>query len=267
MSDDADLSHFEVLDGTLPAGSLEGGLVINQGAMALLGRPAIGDVVKVSIDGKELTLPLVAVLRQYMTPASVFASDTDVAKATGEVGANAIRIDGAETEAAIAALERGIEAAGGGVAVVITGNLMDEAVRGHVGILIFLLLALGVLMAIVGFLGLTAAQGISVSERTREFGIIRAIGGLRRQIVANLLTEGLIIAIVSLPGALLVSLPLGALVDTIIGRMTFGLPLPFTFDLAALGFWSLVALAGAVVASVPPALNASRLSVREALAQ
>ena len=270
--DDADLRHYKVLKGTLPAGDLKGRLVVNQSALPLLGNPEIGDTVRLSLDGRELDLPLAAVLRQYMTPASAFVSDADVVAATGEAGANAIRLNAvsahdAAVEAAIADLETRVDVAGGGVAMAITDNLMDEAIRGHVEILIFLLFALGVLMSIVGFLGLTAAQGISVSERTREFGIIRAIGGQRRQIVSNLLTEGLIIAVASLPGALLISLPLSYLVDVIIGRMTFGMPLPFSFDLNALGIWSLVALAGAVVASLPPAHNASRLSVRETLAQ
>ena len=123
------------------------------------------------------------------------------------------------------------------------------------------------MMAGVGFLGLTAAQGISVIERTREFGIIRAIGGRRRQIMANLLTEALVIALASLPVAIFASLPLSYGIDAIVGNMTFGMALPFTPDPAGIAQWVAVSLAGALVAGLPPALNASRLSVRETLVQ
>jgi putative ABC transport system permease protein len=271
-SNETGLKHHVVLAGNFPINGLDGQLVVNQGAWSLLGYPEIGDVIHLSLDGNALDLPLSAVVRQYMTPAAVYAADGDVAATTGAVKLNVVRIvakahDVSSVDAAVAALEARVDAAGSGVALAITENLMDQAVSGHVRILIFMLFALGVLMAIVGFLGLTAAQGISVTERTREFGIIRAIGGQRRQILSSLLAEGLIIAAVSLPFAVLLSLPLSYLVDRIVGQMTFGMPLPFTLDLGAIGLWSALAVVGALVASLPPAFNASRLSVRETLVQ
>lgn len=267
-----ELARFQGLEGALPVERLDGQMVVNQGAWALLGRPRIGEQVNLSLDGKRLELPLAAVIRQYMTPASVFAADTDVAAMTGESGINALRVvnaarSPAEVEAVVDRVGQQIEAAGAGISLVVTGNLMDAAVSGHVNILIVLLLALGVLMAAVGFLGLTAAQGISVLERTREFGIIRAIGGQRRQIVTNLLTESLVIASISLPAAILVSIPLSTAINIIVGRMTFGMALPFTPDVCGMGEWAAVSLVGALVAGLPPAFNASRLSVRETLVQ
>lgn len=272
LPDTQHLAQYQVLEGALPVERLDGQMVVNQGAWALLGRPSIGETVRLSLDGMRLELPLVAVIRQYMTPASVFAADTDVAATTGESGTNALRVvttplTPAEVEAVVDRVGQQIENADGGISLVITGNLMDAAVSGHVNILIVLLLALGVLMAAVGFLGLTAAQGISVIERTREFGIIRAIGGQRRQIITNLLTESLVIASISLPVAILVSFPLSTAINIIVGRMTFGMALPFTPDYAGIGQWIAVSLIGALLAGLPPAFNASRLSVRETLVQ
>ncbi|WP_180901603.1 ABC transporter permease [Martelella soudanensis] len=266
------LAQYQVLEGALPVERLDGQMVVNQGAWSLLGRPSIGETVSLSLDGMRFELPLAAVIRQYMTPALVFAADTDVAAMTGESDTNALRVvttplSPAEVEAVVDRVGQQIEGADGGISLVITGDLMDAAVSGHVNILIVLLLALGVLMAAVGFLGLTAAQGISVIERTREFGIIRAIGGQRRQIITNLLTESLVIASISLPIAILASIPLSTALNIIVGRVTFGMALPFTPDYAGIGQWIAVSLIGALLAGLPPAFNASRLSVRETLVQ
>lgn len=266
------LGHLQVLEGTLPTERLDGHLVVNQGAWALLDKPKIGEQVSLSLDGRRLEQPLAAVIRQYMTPASVFASQADVAAMTGESGANTLRIitashSPAGVETVVSRISQQIEDTGSGISLVITENLMSKAVSGHINILIVLLLALGVMMAVVGFLGLTAAQGISVIERTREFGIIRAIGGQRRQIITNMLTEALVIASISLPVAILISLPLSYAINVIVGRMTFGMSLPFALDFAGVGQWIAVSLIGAVVAGLPPAFNASRLSVRETLVQ
>lgn len=56
---------------------------------------------------------------------------------------------------------------------VISEDMLDHAVSGHLYILIFALIFMSVLMAIVGGLGLMSTMDTNVIERTRELGIMR----------------------------------------------------------------------------------------------
>ena len=66
--------------------------------------------------------------------------------------------------------------------------------------------------------------------------------------------------------AVLVSLPLSALIGDLIGRMAFNLPLPLVLSPAAAAECLLLIVVGAAAASFYPAWRASRLTVRETLA-
>lgn len=266
LDDASSLANFKTLQGILPE-TWHGGVVVNQSALAMLGNPKLGEQVRLSLDGQLVELPLTAVLRQYMAPASVFVARTDIEALTDIYGVNTLRVEDAVSPAVFDKIEQQIIKRGGEIATATSENQMAAAVSGHVNMLILILSALGIMMACVGLIGLATAQGTSVAERRREFGILRAIGAQRRQILANVLTEGAIFWGVSLVAGFLVSLPLSIGLGALIGDMTFGMPLPFSFDLAALGWWSLTSLAGALFASLPPAFSAARLSVHTILSQ
>ena len=266
LEDASTLDHFTVLDGSMAAG-FDGGLVLNQSAHTVLGSPAVGDQVRLSQDGHVFSLPLTAVLRQYMTPATGYASARVLAEATGLDGIDTLRFTASTDDPAnaLALLDTRAAALGSGVASVVMENLMVKAVSGHVTILIVMLTTLGIMIAAVGFAGLAAAQGISVAERRREFGVLRAIGARRSQIVGSLLMESVSFWALALVAALVLSLPLSMVMSGLIGRMTFGLPLPFNFDLVAVLVWAVVSLVGALLASLPPGLAAARSSVSASL--
>ncbi|MBL4812047.1 MAG: FtsX-like permease family protein, partial [Rhodobacteraceae bacterium] len=121
------------------------------------------------------------------------------------------------------------------------------------------------MIAAVGFAGLAAAQGISVIERRREFGVLRAIGARRAQLLTTLLVEGALFWLAALVLALGLSLPLSAFIGRLIGTMTFALPLPFAVDWPAFALWAAISLAGALAASLPPDMAAARASVTTSL--
>lgn len=121
-------------------------------------------------------------------------------------------------------------------------------------------------MAIVGLLGLASAQGISVAERTREFGIMRTIGGTNGVIIRNILSEGLFIGFLSVAAAILLSLPLTMGIGRLVGTMSFGLPLPLMLSHSGLAIWLAILIFGSTAASLVPAFRAARLTIRETLA-
>jgi len=111
------------------------------------------------------------------------------------------------------------------------------------------------LIAVVGVAGVLA---FSVSGRTREFGIRLAIGSQPRHLLAGVLTEGTIIAVVGVAaggacGYVLAKLAVGYFPD---------MRLPGVVPVAGS---AVVLLAAAVVASVLPAARAARVDVMQAL--
>lgn len=95
---------------------------------------------------------------------------------------------------------------------------------------------------------------------------MRTIGGTKRVIVRNILAEGVFTALLSIALAIVLAIPLAAGIGRLVGELSFGLPLPLTLSLPALGIWLTLAGIGAMLASLAPALSAARLTVRETLA-
>ena len=58
----------------------------------------------------------------------------------------------------------------------VLGSDLISANTSTTDVLIFFLLVMGVLIAVVGGLGMTSTMGLNVFERTREVGVMRAVG-------------------------------------------------------------------------------------------
>ena len=126
--------------------------------------------------------------------------------------------------------------------------------------------ALAVLMCVVGGLGLTGTMGINVLERTREIGVMRAIGASNGAIYQIIIAEGLMIGVISWFLGALASVPLGIVLCQVMGFALLNTPLSFTFSWSGVFIWLGIMLVVAVVASISPARRAVRLTVREVLA-
>ncbi|MFQ5459211.1 MAG: FtsX-like permease family protein [Anaerolineae bacterium] len=133
-------------------------------------------------------------------------------------------------------------------------------------ILIALLLVMAVLLAGVGALGLTGTMSLSVIERTREIGVLRAVGASTQAIVRMVLTEALVLGAASGLMGSVVAVPMGKMLSDAVGMTFMHAPLRYTYSWAGAGLWLVVLVALTVVASALPGLRASRVSVREALA-
>jgi len=150
--------------------------------------------------------------------------------------------------------------------VVISETMLEGATSGHVYIFIFALILIAVVMAVVGVLGLMSNMSTSVIERTREFGIMRAIGAQSQTILRNVISEGLFIGLMSWVIAVPLSLPVSLGVGYLVGMLSFRSPLPLILSPLAVIIWLLVIVIGSIAASAYPARQASRLTVRETLA-
>lgn len=138
--------------------------------------------------------------------------------------------------------------------------------KSQTDLLVYFLLFMAILIAIVGGLGLMGTMSINVLERTREIGVMRAIGASNLDIQGIVLVEGLIIGLISWVVSLLLSFPITDVLAFGVGTSIMQSPMPAVYDMKGILVWLLGILAIGAIASALPAHRASSLTVRDTLA-
>lgn len=142
---------------------------------------------------------------------------------------------------------------------------LDTAVE-SLDILVIFLLIMAVLTAIVGSMGLTGTMGMNVMERTREIGIMRAIGADDHAVMRTVIAEGIFIGMISFGLAIVLSIPITYLLLNIVSLAIFQTPIDVIFTYLGYVIWLGLVLLLSILASILPARNAARLTIREVLA-
>ena len=136
-------------------------------------------------------------------------------------------------------------------------------------------IAIGVMLIftlLIALSGLANTITISVLERTRELGVLRATGAQRKEIRLLFITEAILIALLGGSIGILLGCGVGiagvaALLNTNSGSFLTILQVPWPTLILALGGILLAATAVGVLASLRPAESASRIPPIRALAQ
>ena len=150
-----------------------------------------------------------------------------------------------------------------------TGQLMAQqrsVIEDHLLMVGGFLGNMSLLMIIVGGLGLASTMSLSVLERTREIGVLRAIGAPHGAILMMVQVEGLVIALLSWLVAIPASLPMSYVLGKAFGRVMLEVPVSFVPEAAGVVRWLAVVVGVSVVACAWPALRAMRVSVAASLA-
>ncbi len=147
-----------------------------------------------------------------------------------------------------------------------TGQSTLKSASESLDILVTFLLIMAILTALVGSMGLTGTMGMNVLERTREIGVMRSIGAVDSEIMRTVIVEGMVIGGIAWIIGVILSFPITYLLSDIVSVAIFNSPIAVHFTYQGFGLWLLVVLALSAVASVLPARNAARLTIREVLA-
>ncbi|HUH98139.1 MAG TPA: ABC transporter permease [Anaerolineales bacterium] len=146
-----------------------------------------------------------------------------------------------------------------------TTTQLKQTTAQQMDTLIILLMSMVILIAVVGGLGLAITMGLNVLERTREIGILRSLGAQTGVVRRVVILEGLVIALISWALAIPVSIPLAVYLGNALGVSLLDRPLDYVFSWQAVGIWLALIVMIAVVASLIPAQNAARLTIRDTL--
>ncbi len=150
-----------------------------------------------------------------------------------------------------------------------SGVLMAQqrkVIEDHVLMVASFLGVMGWLTIAVGGLGLASTMSLSVLERTREIGVLRAIGARHGAILALVHVEALVVAVLGWLLAVPLSVPMSVALGNAFGRIMFRVPVILTPQPEGVLRWLLVAVVVALLAAAWPAWRATRVTTAAALA-
>ena len=158
-----------------------------------------------------------------------------------------------------------LRAAGFGVSSVEAGLATLTDASEAINILIGFLFSMALLTALVGSIGLTGTMGMNVLERTREIGVMRAIGAVDSAIMKSVIIEGLVIGFMSWVAGSMLSFPVSYVLLYFLS-IAFSAPIPMHWTVNGFIIWLAAVLVLSALASILPARSAARLTIREVLA-
>jgi putative ABC transport system permease protein len=168
--------------------------------------------------------------------------------------------DGADAAQVQTLLTKGVEAAFP-VAEVLNQQELKESREEQINGLVSLVYALLAFAILISLFGIVNTLALSIYERTRELGMLRAIGMSRRQVRTMIRYEAVITALI---GGIL-GLVLGLIFATLIAQPLKDEGFTLSYPVGSLILLLVFAAIVGVVAAILPARRAARLNVLESL--
>lgn len=251
----------------------ENAIVIGNHLLNIFPELKIGDWLTIEIDGKETQWNIVGfyTITGNVNPPLLYVNYeylSQVIGAPGQVYSLRVLTDGHDSvtqkrvnDQLLALFEkRGIQ-----IGSTQLGADFINSQKAQTDVLVYFMLVMAVLIAIVGGLGLMGTMSINVLERTREIGVMRAIGASNLDIQGIVIVEGLVIGLISWAISILLSFPITSILTFGVGMAVLTAPMPAVFGSSGIIAWLLITIILATVASALPARRASRLTVRDTL--
>ena len=232
-----------------------------------------GDMVQLIVAGKTTTWRVAGLAEEREGGGGgVYVTAEGFAKAMGQPQrVNQLRIttdshDEPTRQGVAGAVEENLTDAGIDVNSAASISRSEAISEGHLTPVILILLGVALPLGVVGVIGLASTMSANILDRTREFGVMHAIGALPKAVRRIVVAEGVFLAVTSCLVAVIPALALTAVLGAGLGNLFFSAPLPFRVSLLGVGIWLPLVVLGAVLATDAAATRASRLTVREALA-
>lgn len=249
-------------------------MVINQDFLEDIPGIRVGDQVTVKVDDRKRLFEVVGVVSKHLSGPRVYMDNKSYDRLTGRQNqvdlVRVVVLSGKPSKHAVQDRISGLLKDRFENASLNTGSSTTQYqflnyFSDVFNIILIVLVIMASLLAIVGGLGLSGSMGMNVIERTREIGVLRAVGASNAVVRQVVVIEGIVVGLISWLLGAFVSAPSGwALASAVIFAVLKTQP-RYEYSIAGMMVWlALVVLIG-IFSSLAPAYNAARLRVRDVL--
>ncbi|MGL1936044.1 MAG: ABC transporter permease [Fibrobacterales bacterium] len=245
-------------------------IVINNNIQTLEPSLVVGESIALMINDAAVPFTIVGVSREFGFP-TIYMSEKTYNRVYNNRNtiANLSVVLDPESGRSIEEIDKNIEQVFEDSEIIIVTSIVKEimllAIKNHLNILTFMVLAGSILALIVGGLGLVSTININIMERTREIGVMRAIGASTEIIQKMIFIETLFVGTVSLVAAFIVSLPLSIMVANFLGMLIFEIKLDFSISSVGSILAFVLMIVFIKISIFSPNRSINTLYVREAL--
>lgn len=252
----------------------ENAIVIGNHLLQVYPDLKVGDRLPIDIDGKKTDWLIVGIysITGNVSPPLLYVNYEYLSALVGEPQmAYSLRIvtdkhDEATQTRVLEQIESAFEERGINITSTTLGATFIRDQKAQTDVLVYFMLVMATLIAIVGGLGLMGTMSINVLERTREIGVMRAIGASNGDIQTIVITEGMVIGIISWAISILIAIPITNILCFGVGMAILTAPMPAVYGATGIIAWLIFTIVLGTLASALPAKRASRLTVRDTLA-
>jgi putative ABC transport system permease protein len=225
------------------------GVVVNEDLLSVEPDIGLGSQLTLKVGGKEETFEVVGVASKHLSGPRVYMTPSAFGKITNrfnEVDSVRVRADAekiskpAVQDALGLELETRFEHAGISSGDSITRHAIFGDFTDVFDLILIILVIMAGLLATVGGLGLTGTLGINVLERTREIGVLRAVGASNRSVRRVILIEGVVVGLVSWVFGAILSGPTGRALAAAVVEAVMDANLSYQYSFAGLLIWLVV---------------------------
>ncbi len=265
------LLAFRSIKGRWLSGPTTPEIVMNQEAAEIYDNPAIGSYHTLSVRGKQLKAKLVGIVEELEKPKIYMDKERYDAFANPNHYINSLMIVAKDKSydkvlALKKDIEKAIEPSNLQVLYVMMQAERVKIIYDHLKIILITIVFFALLVLVVSAIGMASATSINIMERTREIGVLRAIGATPEIIYNLFVAEGMIVSIISIILGLLLSWPLSIAASKFFGTLMLEVALRFSFSKTGFVITLIATLFFGWIASRIPARKAIKVSAREALA-
>ena len=262
----------QVTSGRWLSAEARNAIVINSDVVDKEADLQVGSEIVLDIDGRETVWQVAGIAPTESRGPMIYMTHDDwayVTRTPGQITHLQVRTnrqDAASQTEMEQALFQHFEDSGLEVSSTKTTGVLQQENQILFTIVVAFLVLMALLLAAVGGLGLTTTMSINVMERVREIGVLRAVGASNGSVRQIVLLEGMAIGVLSWVVGTALSFPISRLMSEQLGLALIKVPLSYQYSAIAAAAWFFVLLLVAVVASLGPARDAVRLTIREVLA-
>ncbi len=252
----------------------ENAIVIGNSLKQLRPELKIGDDIVIKINDEESTWRIVGEFQMAgggETP-TLYANNRGVAMTIGQLSQySQFRIsttshDLFTQDRVIRELNQIFDSQGIKVGMIMSGVQIRSMQSTMIDTIIALLVVMSIVIAAVGGLGLMGTMSMNVMERTKEIAVMRSFGASDKAVLRLVLVEGVLIGLISWLLGIILAFPITILLNNLIGTTLMRSPLDFVLSMNGFLIWFGIVVVISALASALPARNASRMTIREALA-